>query len=76
MESGGCHAKNRSSLDDPKEIAMNLVRENGMSRARQIAMEGTTSANEQRDFYRLSVWREVKRIIQNWAEDSEDPLSE
>ena len=57
----------QSSLDDPKEIAMHLVKENGIGRARQIAVEGTTSANEQGDFYRLSVWREVKRILQEWA---------
>ena len=59
--------KDRSSPDDPKEIAMHLVKENGIGRARQIAVEGTTSANEHGDFYRLSVWREVKRILQEWT---------
>ena len=56
-----------SSSDDPKEIAMFLVRDNGLDRARQIAVEGTTNANEQGDFYRLSVWREVKRILRDWT---------
>ena len=56
-----------SSPDDPKEIAMFLVRDNGLDRARQIALEGTTNANEQGDFYRLSVWREVKRILRDWT---------
>ena len=46
---------------------MHPAKENGIGRARQIAVEGTTSANEQGDFYRLSVWREVKRILQEWA---------
>ncbi len=68
--------KDRSSLDDPKEIAMHLVRDNGISRALQIAVEGTTSANENGDFYRLSVWREVKHILQELAEPSVGPLSE
>ena len=51
----------------PKEIAMFLVRDNGLDRARQIAVEGTTNANEQGDFYQLSVWREVKRILRDWT---------
>lgn len=59
--------KDRSLPDDPKEIALHLVEENGIGRARQIAVEGTTSANEQGDFYRLSVWREVKRILREWT---------
>jgi hypothetical protein len=67
METEVATQKDRSSLDDPKEIAMHLVKENGIDRARQIAVEGTTTANEQRDFYRLSIWREVKRILQEWV---------
>ncbi|MDA1091481.1 MAG: hypothetical protein O3A85_14380 [Proteobacteria bacterium] len=54
------------------EMATSLVRENGLDRARQIAVEGTTHANEHGDFYRLSVWREVKGILREWAEK---PLS-
>ncbi len=63
-----------SSSNDPKEIAMTVVRNNGLDRARQIAVEGTTAANEQGDFYRLSVWREVKRILRDWTEDADDPI--
>lgn len=50
------------------EMATSLVRENGLDRARQIAVEGTTSANEQGNLYRLSVWREVKRILREWSQ--------
>lgn len=57
--------------DDPMEIVKFLVRENGLVRAREIAMEGTTSANLEGNFYRLSVWREVKRILRDWSEDPE-----
>ena len=39
-----------SSFGDPVEMAISLVRENGLDRARQIAVEGTTYANEQGDF--------------------------
>ncbi len=55
--------QNPSFFGDPVEMAITLVRENGLDRARQIALEGTTSANEQDDLYSLSVWREVKGIL-------------
>ena len=55
-------------LDDPLEISRFLVKENGLDRARQIALEGTTSANQDGDFYRLSVWREVKHVLRDWTE--------
>jgi len=54
--------------DDPGEIARFLVAENGLERARQIAVEGTTRANEEGDFYRLSIWREVKGVLREWRE--------
>jgi hypothetical protein len=60
-----------STSDDPKQIADFLIRDNGLDRARQIAMEGTTTANEKGDLYRLSVWREVKRILRDWTENPE-----
>ena len=65
-----------SPSDDPRETATYLVRVNGLDRARQIAVEGTASANEQGDFYRLSVWREVKRVLRDWMEIPEGPLLE
>jgi hypothetical protein len=52
--------------DDPTAIAAFLVRENGLVGARQRAMGGTVEANERGDFYGLSIWREVKRILANW----------
>ena len=63
--------QNPSFSGDPVETAISLVREHGLDRARQIAVEGTTSANEQGNLYRLSVWREVKRILNDWTEPSE-----
>ncbi len=59
-------------LDDPLEIGRFLVRENGLDRARQIALEGTTSANLEGNFYRLSVWREVKHVLRDWTEIPEE----
>ena len=50
--------------DDPFEIANHLIQEHGLERALEQATEGTTAAQQQGDNYRLSVWREVKRILQ------------
>lgn len=57
--------------EDPKKLAGTLVSENGLEEARQIAMEMTTSANAHEDFYQLSVWRDVKRILRDWQDPAE-----
>jgi hypothetical protein len=49
--------------DDSREIAKNLVREHGLSRARRIAVEGTATSKEEGDNYGLSVWRQIKREL-------------
>ena len=45
---------------DPNEIAEMLIEEEGLERAIEIAFEGVLRANEQREYFVLSVWREVK----------------
>ncbi len=52
------------------DMARSVVGEHGLDRARQTAVEGTTSANEQGNLYRLSVWREVKAILGKWTENA------
>lgn len=64
--------QDKTFSDDPLEIVRFLVRINGLDRAREIAMEGTTSANQEGNFYRLSIWREVKHVLRNWIEMPED----
>jgi hypothetical protein len=64
--------QDKTFSDDPLEIVRFLVRINGLDRAREIAMEGTTSANQEGNFYRLSIWREVKHVLRNWTEMPED----
>ena len=59
-----------TSSDDPVEIVKFLVKENGLDRARQIALEGTTNANAEGNFYRLSIWREVKMALRDWNEET------
>jgi hypothetical protein len=62
--------------DDPVEIISFLVKEHGLEQARQIALEGTTLANQEGDFYRLSIWREVKRGLRDWTESPEEIVDE
>ena len=62
--------QNLSYSGDSVKMALSLVKENGLDRARQIAVEGTTHANEQGNYYRLSVWREVKGILREWTEET------
>ncbi len=59
--------QNPSFFGDPVEMARSLIKNNGLTRAIEIAMEGTTKANEERNFYNLSVWREVKGILTKTA---------
>ena len=50
--------------DNPHEIADHLIKEHGLDGALEQATAGTTAAAQnQSDNYRLSVWREVKRIL-------------
>ena len=62
--------------DDPVEIVQFLIKENGLDRARQIALEGTTAANEEGNFYRLSIWREVKLALRDWTDDPQEDSTE
>ena len=57
--------------DDPKDIASFLIGEHGLDRAREIALEGTTTANERRDYYDLSIWREVRGILREMVETAD-----
>ncbi len=49
--------------DNPTEIAEHLVNEHGMDGALRTAIDGTADANAENDMYRLSIWRDVKRIL-------------
>ena len=58
--------------DDPYEIANSLVQEHGLDGALDRAVAETTAANEQLDYYNLSIWREVKRILRERIIESVD----
>ncbi len=61
--------------DDPSQIADYLIEQHGVDGALEMVREGIATAHANRENYRLSVWREVKRIFQDRrdAADSQEP---
>lgn len=53
--------------DDPRQIAEWLVQEHGLVQARAEALSGLLAAQKEGDFYALSVWRDVRRILEAQA---------
>jgi hypothetical protein len=51
--------------DDPQEIADQIVDEHGLDAALSVVGDRKMDAIRNEDNYGLSVWREVKVIIQN-----------
>ena len=49
--------------DDPRDIADYLIQEHGLNGALDAAIEGAMIAQNARDNYALSVWREIKAVI-------------
>jgi len=48
--------------DDSQEIAEHLIAEHGLDGAMEAVINGITEAHEEGYMYRLSVWRDVRRI--------------
>ena len=61
--------------DDPKEIAAILIAENGADHAHDIALAEITRANQSCDYYSLSVWREIRNIVRDQMEPTENVLT-
>lgn len=49
--------------NDLYAIADSMVEEHGLDRAIDIAVEETQSAHNADDNYRVSEWREIKRVL-------------
>ena len=50
--------------DDPHEISKHLIAQHGTpDAALAAAAEGAVEAQKKKDLYRLSVWRDVKRVL-------------
>jgi len=50
--------------NDPLEIAAFLIAEEGLDRALDIAYDAIERANETQEYYLLSIWREVRKHLQ------------
>ena len=57
--------------DNPTEIADHLKNEYGLEEAMAVVDEGKREASLEGNNYTLSVWREVKTILQNRAGDDD-----
>ena len=50
---------------NPSQIAKSLLEEHGNDRALKVVNDGIVAAHKESDNYVLSVWREVKAILQS-----------
>jgi len=51
--------------DDPSQIADHLIEQHSVDGALEMVREGIATAHANEDNYRLSVWRDVRRILQD-----------
>ena len=59
------------AIEDSNEIANFLIAELGLDRALETTMEEITRANEAREYYLLSVWRDVRSALRQKVEPVE-----
>jgi hypothetical protein len=52
-------------FDNARDIAEFLLEEEGAERALETAFAGIARAHANRDYYLLSVWREVRIVLRN-----------
>lgn len=50
---------------DTQEIASRLAGEHGVDGAIDLVTEAIAQCHDERDFYRLSIWREVRRDLRS-----------
>jgi len=58
--------------DDPSQIASSLIAEHGVDGALASVREGIATAHSDGDNYRLSVWREVGRVLRDKPDAADD----
>ncbi len=56
---------------DPSRIARQLIEENGLEEAKHLVLDAVLQAQDNGDNYRLSVWREVRRVLAQYHDDDE-----
>lgn len=58
--------------DDPNQIASDLIEQYGADGALDTVREGIATAHTNGDNYRLSVWREVRRVLREKQRDADN----
>ena len=56
--------------DNPNQIADDLIQQHGADGALDTVREGIATAHANGDNYRLSVWREVRRVLRDKQRDA------
>lgn len=51
--------------DDPEQIAEHLTNLHGTAEAQNVVARGIADAQRDGDNYRLSIWREIRRILRS-----------
>ena len=57
--------------DNPTQIADWLIEEHGLKEAKHVAVASIMENQDIGDNYRLSVWREVRRTLEEKPDDSD-----
>jgi hypothetical protein len=60
----------QTQKDNPQETADYLLKKHGRHEAYAVAVKGAIDAQEAGDNYRLSVWRDVKRLLKRGSSSS------
>ena len=62
--------------DDPQETADYLLKKHGQGEAYAVALQGAVDAQDAGDNYRLSIWRDVKRLLKRGSSSSDRPAAD
>lgn len=61
-------SKMMSGTSEAKRLAASLLQKHGMSGAKTTALDETIKAQKARDYYQLSIWREVRQLLETQQE--------
>jgi len=56
--------------DDPSKIAAWLIEEHGPEAAKRVVLDSIIKAQDVGDNYGLSVWREVRQVLEQPSDDT------
>ena len=56
--------------NEPDKIAAYLIQAHGLEVAMDVVRKGIDKAHDEKELYRLSVWREVKQILATKADEA------